>query len=264
LSREVAVQFRPLAKDLRALDPEFIKAAIRAWGVPADVEIADAEVLEALSKSPAPLVMPDEDISHQLAEQYFAGHDIEYSPIFLRWDRRRSEAQEEPGAGQAVSSNPADQALMNRANQESWSSSDIWRRVGALIVRDGQAILHGYNRAQPTDVTPWAEGDPRNNFNKGTAIEMSLFIHAEADLIAQAARDGVALAGASIYVTTFPCPNCAKLIAGAGLAKCYFSAGYSMLDGNRILEASGIETIRVEGKLDDPPEEIWAPYPQDT
>ena len=264
MDRSVALTYKPLAKDLRALDPSFIKSALGGWSVPADVEIAGAEVLEALAKSDTQIIMPDEDISHELASKYFAGHEIEYSPVFLRWDRRRSEAEEQVGVGQSVSSKPRDIALMERANKEGWSSSDIWRRVGALIVKDDKVLLHGYNKALPTDVTPWAEGDPRNNFGKGVAIDMSLFIHAEAGLIAEAARTGLVLEGSSMYVTTFPCPACAKLIAQSGIASCYFSKGYAMLDGERVLEASGVEIIKVEGNLADPPEEVWVPYPQDT
>jgi len=264
LGPDIISSFRPLAKDLRALDPKFIKPAVETFGVLAKVEIASATDLEALNQSNTQIVMPDEDVSHELPARFFGDRHIEYSPVFLRWDRRRSEAQEQIGPGQTVTSAPADQELMNAANQESWASSDIWRRVGALIVRDGQVVLHAHNRAVPTDITPWVEGDPRNNFGKGAAIEMSLFIHAEAALVAQAAHEGIALAGASLYVTTFPCPNCAKLIAAAGMAKCYYSSGYAMLDGERLFEQTGVEVIKVEGKLDDPPEEVWVPYPQDT
>ena len=62
-------------------------------------------------------------------------------------------------------------------------------------------------------------GDPRSNFDAGKNIELSKFIHAEASLIAQAAKQGAKLEGASIYVTTFPCPVCARLVATAGLRK---------------------------------------------
>lgn len=262
LGRDITAPFRPLTKDLRALDPLLVKSAIEAWDILPGVEIAVPQTLKTLAKSNATLVMPDEDISRDLADQYFPDRTIEYSPIFLRWDRRRSEAQEMPPASHVISTSAADQAVMNLAHQEGMKSSDIWRRVGAVIVRDGEVALHSYNRAQPTDATPWTEGDPRNNFGRGVAIEMSLFIHAESALIAQAAREGLVLAGASMYVTTFPCPNCAKLIAAAGITKCYYVAGYAMLDGSRILEANGVDIIRVDTKLADPPEEIWVPYPE--
>jgi dCMP deaminase len=262
LGRDIISSSRPLEKDLRALSPELIKPAIEAWNLlEGGVEIATTDTLKTLIEAEVNLIMPDEDISHDLAAKYFSGTPVEYSPIFLRWDRRRSEAHESVG-DYTVSAEQADQDLLQRANLESWNSSDIWRRVGALIVKDGRVLLHAYNRAQPTDGTSWAEGDPRNNFGKGVAIETSLFIHAEAALIVEAAREGVALKGASIYVTTFPCPNCAKLIVNAGIKQCYFATGYAMLDGKRLLEASRVDIIKVDVKLEDPPAEIWVPYPE--
>jgi dCMP deaminase len=47
-------------------------------------------------------------------------------------------------------------------------------------------------------------------------------------------------------VTTFPCPACARLIAEAGFRRCYFSGGYSVLDGDVILRAAGVELFWVD------------------
>jgi dCMP deaminase len=49
-----------------------------------------------------------------------------------------------------------------------------------------------------------------------------------------------------MYVTDFPCPPCAKLIAGAGIAKLYFRSGYAVLDGQEVLEAAGVELLKVD------------------
>jgi dCMP deaminase len=48
-----------------------------------------------------------------------------------------------------------------------------------------------------------------------------------------------------MFVTDFPCPPCAKLIAGAGIAKLYFVEGYAVLDGQDVLEAAGVEIVQV-------------------
>jgi dCMP deaminase len=88
-------------------------------------------------------------------------------------------------------------------------------------------------------------GDPRSNFNKGVHYEISTAAHAEARLIARAAREGIATEGAVLYVTDFPCPPCAKLIAAAGIAKLYSRRGYAVLDGNDVLEAAGVEIALV-------------------
>ena len=49
----------------------------------------------------------------------------------------------------------------------------------------------------------------------------------------------------SDFVPPPACPPCAKLIAGAGVAKLYFREGYAVLDGEDVLEAAGVEVVRV-------------------
>jgi dCMP deaminase len=68
--------------------------------------------------------------------------------------------------------------------------------------------------------------------------------HAEARLIAAAAREGVATDGAVMYVTDFPCPPCAKLIAGAGIRRLYFRSGYAVLDGEDVLREASVEVVQ--------------------
>lgn len=55
----------------------------------------------------------------------------------------------------------------------------------------------------------------------------------------------VALAGADLYVSTFPCPGCARLVAAAGFARCYFVDPYAVLHGDEVLRAAGVALIRV-------------------
>jgi deoxycytidylate deaminase len=76
--------------------------------------------------------------------------------------------------------------------------------------------------------------------------DLSTAIHAEAAVVAAAARDGVPLGGADLYVTTFPCPACARLIAESGFRRCYFSGAYSVLDGDAVLRAAGVELLWVD------------------
>ncbi len=80
-------------------------------------------------------------------------------------------------------------------------SVDWWRQVGAAL---RFARRHGGGSDQrplPHDGAARAAGDPRSNFTQGVELELSTATHAEAALIAQAARDGRATAGATIYVT---------------------------------------------------------------
>jgi deoxycytidylate deaminase len=61
----------------------------------------------------------------------------------------------------------------------------------------------------------------------GDLTEFGRAMHAEMSAILDAARNGRAVAGASIYVTTFPCHNCARHIVGAGIRSCVFLAPYA-------------------------------------
>ena len=71
------------------------------------------------------------------------------------------------------------------------------------------------------------------------AVERSL------EIIGEAAKKGISLEGASLYVTHFPCAVCAKFVAYSGIKKVYFREGTSTLDGKAILESADINIVRV-------------------
>jgi dCMP deaminase len=134
---------------------------------------------------------------------------------------------------------------MGVAMKEAQKSPDWWRQVGSVIVKNGEIIFSGYNKHKPTEQTSYINGDPRSNFDAGKNIEVSIALHGEAGLIATAAREGISLQGASIYVTTFPCPNCAMLIMQSGIKKVYYKDGYSLLHAEEMFQSAGIEIVQV-------------------
>src|SRR4051794_392415 len=75
--------YRPLEKDIRALDAERVAAALRAWGHDATV-LTDPHALAG-----ATLILPDEDISHLVVERDFPRHAVLYDSAFLRWDKTK-------------------------------------------------------------------------------------------------------------------------------------------------------------------------------
>ncbi len=122
---------------------------------------------------------------------------------------------------------------------------DWWRQVGAALRFPDGHVTSTANEHHPHRLSAYAAGDPRSSFVKGVHLEISTATHAEARLIADAAREGRATEGAVMYVTDFPCPPCAKLIAGAGIARLYFRTGYAVLDGQDVLEQAGVEVVQV-------------------
>lgn len=245
LGRELHADYRPLAKDIRALDPELVASAIAAWGVAAEVHVLDEREAAALAEAGTSLVLPSEDVSYLVAERYFPRNPVTYDSVFLRWDKRRSVELLTPPSAPTIPGDTAWAELAEAAEAEAAGSIDWWRQVGAALRLADGTVLTARNELNPTPLAAYAAGDPRSNFFKGVHLELSLATHAEARLIAGAARAGQSTEGASIYVTDFPCPPCAKLIAGAGVERVYFRQGYAVLDGADVLEAAGVEIVHV-------------------
>lgn len=90
------------------------------------------------------------------------------------------------------------------------------RKVGAVIVRGKTILSTGYNGS----IRGLGHCDEEGHLmEEGHCVRT---VHAEANAIAQAARNGVRIEGAAVYVTASPCWACFKLIANAGIVRiCY-------------------------------------------
>ncbi|HEV2812386.1 MAG TPA: deaminase [Solirubrobacteraceae bacterium] len=236
---ELYVEFRPLAKDIRALDAATMRGAVEGLGIASEVRVLDVEGAERLAEEAPRIVLPDEDVSHQVVERFFARCEVAYDTVFLRWDKTRTVQLLRP---RAPTAEPGELAWA--AEQAGSGSVDWWRQVGAAIRFADGMVRAAHNEHHPHRLSAYAAGDPRSNFFKGVGYDLSTATHAEARLIASAAREGRATAGAELYVTDFPCPACAKLIAAAGIAKLAFREGYAVLDGQDVLEAAGVEIVQ--------------------
>jgi dCMP deaminase len=70
-------------------------------------------------------------------------------------------------------------------------------------------------------------------------------MHAEANAIAFAARNGVGTEGADLYCTHEPCYHCSRLIINSGIKRVFFSEPYRKHDGVDLLLLVGIEVFRL-------------------
>jgi dCMP deaminase len=236
-----------LAKDIRALPAARAAAYLRLAGGVAAVRVVDPGDLAA-GVTGDPLVLPDEEIMREIADRYGlgAGRRLVFDRTFLRWDRDWATAAVPVDFDGEITAAELPRELLGRAQALAGRSSDWWRQVGAVAARNGQVLGCAWNRHHPTEYAPYLNGDPRDAFERGVRADLSTAIHAEAALIAGAARDGTSLAGADLYTTTFPCPACARLIAEAGFVRCFFAGRYSVLDGEQTLRARGIRLIWVD------------------
>lgn len=247
LGLDVIADYTSLTRDLRVVDPHELKAAIEGLRIFPRVRVLSKLDLETLKTSSTIIVMPDEDVSHDLAVKYF-GDRVTFESVTIRnrWDKQLVDKENVVAPHRVISTTTADIELMRQATNEAVKSEDWWRQVGTALVKDGQIIASGHNRHLPSDYTLSTYGDPRSNVDAGQRLDISTAIHSEVGIIAQAARRGLSLDGASAYVSTFPCPNCARLLAEAGIKKVYYQKGYSLLDAEEILKAYGVEIVLVQ------------------
>jgi dCMP deaminase len=247
-------EFPSLGKDIRALAPERAAQYLRSALPDREIRVVEPGDLPA-AISGDPLVLPDEEIMHDLASRYDLGREraIVFDPTFLRWDRAWSRARRPAHFDGKVTVDELPRGLIARAQGLARRSSDWWRQVGAVAVRGDELLGHAWNHHLPTEYSPYVDGDPRDGFSRGVRADLSTALHAEAAIIGRAARDGVSLRGGDLYVTTFPCPSCARLIAEAGFRRCFFAGPYSVLAGESVLQAAGVEVCWVDtGDLPDP------------
>jgi len=100
-------------------------------------------------------------------------------------------------------------------------STCLRRNVGAIIVKDRLILSSGYNG------TPMGEAHcvvcerERLRVKPGERYELCKSVHAEANAIIQAARHGISIDGADIYVTDEPCFMCRRMIVNAGIKNVY-------------------------------------------
>jgi dCMP deaminase len=239
--------FKSLAKDIRALPPERAAEflAILLPGTP--VTVIEPDDLPAAVTADV-LVLPDEDITRNLADAHRLRdqHEVVFDRTFLRWDREWSQAQRPAAYDGVVAVGDLPKQLLGRARDLAGHSSDWWRQVGAIAARGDQVLAEAWNHHWTSEYAPYIDGDPRDSFSRGVRADLSTAIHAEASIVAQAAREGFSLSGADLFVTTFPCPACARLVAEAGFVRCFFAGPYSVLDGDDVLRAAGVELLWVD------------------
>lgn len=110
------------------------------------------------------------------------------------------------------------------------------RKVGALIVKDKMIISDGYN-GTPSGFENICEDD--------NGLTKPYVLHAEANAITKIACSNNSSEGSTMYVTTSPCIECAKLIIQAGIKRVIYSEKYRLEDGLDLLRRANIEVVYI-------------------
>ena len=120
-----------------------------------------------------------------------------------------------------------------------WSENSYCKRrqVGAILVKDKMIISDGYN-GTPSGFENICEDE--NNVTKPYVL------HAEANAITKVARSNNSSEGATLYVTSSPCIECAKLIIQSGIRRVVYANSYRLSDGIELLQRADIEVGNVD------------------
>ncbi len=120
-----------------------------------------------------------------------------------------------------------------------WSENSYCkrRRVGALLIKNKMIISDGYN-GTPSGFENVCEDE--NNKTKAYVL------HAEANAITKVAKSNNSSENSTLYVTTSPCVECAKLIIQAGITRVVFTERYRLDEGIKLLERANIQIAHVK------------------
>ena len=127
--------------------------------------------------------------------------------------------------------------FMNIARQAATRSTCDRKHVGAVIVRDKTILSTGYNGS--IRGLPHCD-DVGHLMDAGHCVAT---VHAEANAIIQAAKNGVRIDGGELYTTASPCWSCFKLIANAGIRRIYYGEFYRDTRSIEVASQVGIELI---------------------
>ena len=141
-----------------------------------------------------------------------------------------------------------DEYFMEIAHVVAKRSNCSRRKVGAVVMNRNHILSAGYN-GTPRGVKNCFEGGcPRcaGKTPSGKGLDVCLCTHAEQNAICQAALHGVAIDGATLYVTISPCLICAKLIINAGIREVVYDGDYTaFLDTvKKMFKSAGVKYRR--------------------
>lgn len=105
------------------------------------------------------------------------------------------------------------------------------KQVGAVAVKNGNIIAHGWN-GMPSGF---------DNTCETNGITNPEVLHAELNCIAKLAKGTESSEGCTLFVTLSPCIQCAKLIIQAGIKEVIYKEEYRELDGVQLLLKAGID-----------------------
>ena len=136
----------------------------------------------------------------------------------------------------------SDTNFLKIAREIASASKCVSKQVGAVIVKDGRILSTGYN-GTPAGYTNcsqhWGGAYTKEHHEWSKTYE----IHAEMNAIIWAARKGISIEGATIYVTLEPCSECSKNVIASGIKRIVYNKAYEHTQSeiiSKFIEDNGV------------------------
>lgn len=127
----------------------------------------------------------------------------------------------------------SDQNFINIATELASASKCVSKQVGAVIVRDGRILSTGYNGTPAGFINCCDHWDGEYTLEHHEWSK-TYEIHAEMNAIIWAARNGISIDGATIYVTLEPCSECSKNLIASGIKRIVYAKEYEHTNSESI------------------------------
>jgi dCMP deaminase len=126
-------------------------------------------------------------------------------------------------------------------------STCLRRKVGAIAVKDKRILATGYNGAPAGMEDCLKKGCLRQELRvkSGERHELCRGLHAEQNVIIQAAIHGLPLRGAELYCTHQPCAICSKMLINCGFIAIHYAEPYPDAFGEAMLKEAGLPLRRI-------------------
>lgn len=143
-----------------------------------------------------------------------------------------------------------EQAMLSFAQAVARNSFDTTYQTGCVLAKPGtddyQVVASGYNRVIPHQAAALHNGSTREqHYSMPGDTNHYDTIHAEMDLLLAMLRDGADMIGHVLFVTTLPCPNCARTLSQTGLSEVVYQNDHSDGYAVKLFEACDIKTRRI-------------------
>ena len=139
----------------------------------------------------------------------------------------------------------SDKNFINIASEIATASNCVSKQVGAVIVKDGRILSTGYNGTPSgsENCCDYWNGDYTSQHHEWSK---TYEIHAEMNAIIWAARKGISIDGATIYVTLEPCSECSKNLIASGIQRIVYEKEYEHTHSEEISKFLKDNGVKIE------------------